>query len=77
MSITVGRAAVHPRLWGHVFDSRATRENSSKHTNLCFLPPSAREGRGLRKRLPRPGEHRAGEGRTDLAAMLKEESSLT
>lgn len=41
MSITVGRAALQPRLWGHILDSHAMRGNSSKYTNLCFLPPSA------------------------------------
>lgn len=69
---------MQPWFWGHVFDSRATRENSSKHTNLHFLLPSAPGGEEDSGRAsescglpPPPGSTRAREGRTDLAAMLK------
>lgn len=56
---------MQPRLWGHVFDSRrAMRENSSKHTNLCFLPPSAREEKRTQE-APPPPRGAQGRGRAD------------
>lgn len=45
---------MQPWFWGHVFDSCATRENSSKHTNLHFLSPSAPGGKRPQEELLSP-----------------------